>query len=151
MELVKRLAAAGAKVDGVNGDGAPLTTALKFGYPDAAAVLVECGAGVDNIVFAAAAGQLRQLECYFEHGRLKRDVGTNSNAWSANPPTSAEQALVFAAMCRQGAVIRFLLDRGVNVNADPPGSHCTGTALPHDGGYCHREVAHRAGRRYSAT
>lgn len=32
-------------------------------------------------------------------------------------------------MCGQTDVVRLLLDRGVNVNANPPGSHWTATPL----------------------
>ena len=53
-------------------------------------------------------------------------------AWfplSSNRAVAAEQALVFASMCGQADVVRLLLDRGVDVNADPPGSHWTATPL----------------------
>jgi hypothetical protein len=42
---------------------------------------------------------------------------------------TAEQALVFASMRGQTDVVRLLLDRGVNANASPPGSHWTATPL----------------------
>jgi hypothetical protein len=45
------------------------------------------------------------------------------------PTVAAEQALVFACMCGQIKVVRLLLDRGVSVNANPPGSRWTATAL----------------------
>jgi ankyrin repeat protein len=42
---------------------------------------------------------------------------------------AAEQALVFASMCGQTETVRLLLDAGVEVNAQPPGSHWTATPL----------------------
>lgn len=42
---------------------------------------------------------------------------------------AAEQALVFASMCGQTEAVRLLLDAGVEVNAQPPGSHWTATPL----------------------
>src|SRR5205823_8946907 len=48
---------------------------------------------------------------------------------SADRTVAAEQALVFASMCGQTHVVALLLEHGVNVNANPPGSHWTATPL----------------------
>ena len=52
--LVEELCRGGARVNGLDDDGAPLWTAITFGYTEAAEALAGCGARVDNIVFAAA-------------------------------------------------------------------------------------------------
>src|SRR5262249_6817222 len=92
-----------------------------------ARALVVRGAKTDNVVFAAAAGRVDEVRAFCD-GKT-----------SGRPPTgfplaedhavALEQALVFSCMCGQNATISLLLDRGVNVNAVPPGSHWTSTAL----------------------
>ena len=127
--LVDVLCASGAAVDGPDDDGSALATALLFGHPECVRVLVERGARTDNVVFAAAAGRLEWVRAY-----LDGDPGLVERPAAAFPLASdrreaAEQALVFASMCGQVDVVRLLLDRGVRVDACPPGSHRTATAL----------------------
>ncbi len=132
-ELVRLLCKAGASADGIANNRSPLGTALAFGYPAAARALVECGAKIDNIVYAAAVGNLEQVKSYFEStGRLKKDVAKCDFDWfgvSENPQTAAEQALVFASLCGEVKVVALLLDNGVDINAELPGSHMTATPL----------------------
>ena len=132
-ELVRLLCKAGASADGIANNRSPLGTALAFGYPAAARALVECGAKIDNIVYTAAVGNLEQVKSYFDStGRLKKDVGKCDFDWfgvSENPQTAAEQALVFASLCGEVKVVALLLDNGLNINAEPPGSHMTATPL----------------------
>jgi len=132
-ELVRLLCKAGASADGIANNRSPLGTALAFGYPAAAKALVECGARVDNIVYAAAVGDIDKLRSYFDtNGQLKRNVGKCSFDWfevSENHQTAAEQALVFASLCGEVKIVAFLLDNGVDINAESPGSHMTATAL----------------------
>jgi len=52
------IAAGGAAVNGLLDDGAPLCTALTFGYQGAARALVECNARVDNVFFSSGLGDL---------------------------------------------------------------------------------------------
>jgi len=123
-KLVDALCRAGAKIDGPSNDGAPLGTALLFGYPECVRALVSHGARTDNIVFAAAAGRRDAVLAYF--GR----PGTAPKfPLAEDPRVAAEQALVFASMCGQLEVMELLIDRGTNVNAKPPGSHVTATPL----------------------
>ena len=132
-DLVRVLCKAGASADGIANNRSPLGTALAFGYPAAAKALVECSAKIDNIVYAAAVGNLEQVKSYFDStGRLKKDVGKCDFDWfgvSENPQIAAEQALVFASLCGEVKVVAFLLDKGVHINAEPPGSHMTATPL----------------------
>jgi hypothetical protein len=48
---------------------------------------------------------------------------------SADRRVAAEQGPVFASMCGQTEIVRLLLGSGVDVNANPPGSHWTATPL----------------------
>ncbi len=104
-ELVRLLCKAGASADGIANNRSPVGTALAFGYPAAAKALVECGAKIDNIVYAAAVGDMDQVRSYFDlNGKLKEDVGRCSFDWfqvSEDSKTAAEQALVFASLLRR--------------------------------------------------
>lgn len=128
--LVALLCSAGAAVEGPAGDGSPLATALAFGTLDCAEVLIARGARTDNPIFAAAAGRIMWLRAWLDG----LDVTTGPPLpkflpLASDQRTAAEQALVFAAMCGQTEVVRFLLDRGVDIHSSPPGSHWTATAL----------------------
>jgi ankyrin repeat protein len=127
--LVALLCSAGAAVDGPEHDGAPLATSLAFATLDCAEVLIARGARTDHPVYAAAAGRTDWLRAWLDG---KAETATRSVGYlplSSDRAVAAEQALLFASMCGQTAVVRLLLDAGVNVNAHPPGSHWTGTPL----------------------
>ncbi|MBV8835323.1 MAG: ankyrin repeat domain-containing protein [Alphaproteobacteria bacterium] len=128
--LVALLCSAGAAVDGPARDGSPLATALAFGTLDCADVLIARGARTENPIFAAAAGRIRWLRAWLEG--LEVTTGPSLPAFlplASDRRIAAEQALVFAAMCGQTEVVRFLLDRGVDIHSSPPGSHWTATPL----------------------
>jgi hypothetical protein len=129
--LVALLCSAGAAVDGPAGDGSPLATALTFGTLDCAEVLLSRGARTDNPIFAAAAGRMTWLCAWLEG--LKDEAPAppvpSFLPLASDRRVAAEQALVFAAMCGQTKVVQFLLDRGVDIHASPPGSHWTATPL----------------------
>jgi len=115
--LVDALIDAGAAVNGIDDDGAPLLTALAFGYPAAAEALVRRGARVDSIVAAAGLGRLDLVErCFGDDGRLRGDVlrplpGVNV---AADATAHLERALVWASMLGRTAVADFLLAKGVD-------------------------------------
>jgi len=128
--LVALLCSAGAAVDGLAGDGSPLATALAFGTLDCADALIARGARTDNPIFAAAAGRIAWLRAWLDG--LEVNSGPPVPTFlplASDRRVAAEQALVFAAMCGQTEVVRFLLDRGVDINSSPPGSHWTATPL----------------------
>jgi ankyrin repeat protein len=127
--VVHALCGAGAAVDGIAGDRLPLSTALLFGRVECVDALIECGARTDNIVFAAAGGKLDWVRRW-----LDGDPGLDEQPCATFPlddarGVAAEQALVFASLCGRVEVVRLLLDRGTDINATPPGSHWTATAL----------------------
>ncbi|MEM1250537.1 MAG: ankyrin repeat domain-containing protein [Acidobacteriota bacterium] len=130
--LARVLVQSGAAVDGLEDDQSPLLTALAFGYWRTVAALVGLGARCDGLIPAAASGELELVEGYFPAGALKDDVGTTSLPWfevAKDPGVVAQQALVYASLCGHERVVRFLLERGVDVDAIPPGSHVTAGAL----------------------
>lgn len=109
--------------------GSPLATALYSGTFDCVDVLIARGARTDNPVFAAAAGRADWLQSWFDDNGSIAGYPLPANfALSFDRAVAAEQVLVFASMC--GQIVRLLLDREVNVNADlPGGSHWTATPL----------------------
>jgi ankyrin repeat protein len=129
-KVVMLLCTSGAPVDGRDNDGSPLATALYFGILDGVQALLACGARTDNPIFAGAAGDADWIRAWLD-GNVGAvgHPGPSYFPLSADRVVAAEQALVFASMCGQVEIIRLLLDRGVNVNASPPGSHWTATPL----------------------
>jgi hypothetical protein len=128
--LTAVLCSHGAAVDGVDGNGSPLATALYFANLDCVDALLTVGARTENVVFAAAAGKTDWVHAWLDGDRDDdaRSVPA-SFPLSSNRKIAAQQALVFASMCGSIEVVRALVGRGVDVNACPPGSHRTGTAL----------------------
>ena len=101
-ELIEIFVEAGSQVDGVNGDGAPLRLALKFGHPGSAAALVRLGAEVKNVAMAAGLGRLDLTREFVE------DRGASQ----------AELAAAFEDACRFGRtdIADYLLAQGADVD-----------------------------------
>lgn len=127
--LVHVLCDAGAALDGLDGDRLPLSSALLFGRLDCFAALIARGARTDNVVFAAAAGQLDWVRRWLDRDPTLEVAACPSFPLDDERTVAAEQALVFASLCGQIEVVRFLLDRSTHIDAMPPGSHWTATAL----------------------
>lgn len=128
--LVELLCSAGAAVDGIDENDSPLGAALYFGMLDCVNALLACGARTDNPIFAAAGGKADWLQSWLDGEESITVVPLPAFfPWLSDRVVAAEQALVFASMCGQTSIVRLLLDRRVNVNANPPGSHWTATPL----------------------
>jgi ankyrin repeat protein len=128
--LIAVLCAHGASVDGVEGDGSPLATALYFANVDSVDALLVSGARTENVLFSAAAGDTDWIHAWLDGNQ--HDDGQSVPAsfpLSSDRRIAAEQALVFASMCGRIEVVRLLAARGVDLNASPPGSFRTGGAL----------------------
>jgi hypothetical protein len=130
-ELVTALCRGGAKPDGPDDDSAPLWTAIGFGYPAAVDALVRCGARVDNLLFAAAAGDLGAAATYFdEQGHLRPEARSFGRARAVervrrpeqalDPRHMLEYALAQAAVHRRGAMVDFLLGKGPELTVKEP-------------------------------
>ena len=97
--------------NGRDDDGWPLWEAIKFEYADAAERLARCGARLDNLVFAAAVGDLDRARSFLPApatgwtGPLARDLPDVAHA--------REYALIFAAAHGRRPVVELLL-------CDPP-------------------------------
>ena len=125
--LAGTLLDSGAALEGVNGDGSPLSTALAFGFLDTAQMFARRGARVDSVSAAAGLGRL-------------------DDARRLLPRASAEdrhRALAVAAMHGQIDVVRLLLDGGEDPNRyNPKGNHAHSTPLHQAIAAGHEAVAH---------
>jgi ankyrin repeat protein len=138
--LVHVLCDAGAAVDGLDGDRLPLSTALLFGRIECVDALLERGARTDNLVFAAAGGDLGWTRRWLDGDSDLVVEPCPSFPLEDDRRALAEQALVFASLCGRVDVVRLLLDAGIHVNATPTGSHWTATALHAAAGQGQRAV-----------
>jgi hypothetical protein len=114
--LIHLLLDFGAAVDGVGSPqwGSNLATALAFGFHDAAEALVQRGARIDNIAFAAGLGRLADAE------RLL----------AASDALSRHRALALAAQHGHTGIVKLLLDAGEDPNRyNPAGNHGHSTPL----------------------
>ena len=122
-DLVDAFVAGGAKVEGLEDNGAPLDLALAFGYQKAAQALFRCGARVANPVHAAGLGQLDRLRELFD----------------GEPVNDEVLSRVFVTACRHRHldVAAFALDSGAPLDA--PGDQGF-TALHSAAWYGDREI-----------
>jgi ankyrin repeat protein len=116
--LVEALLDFGAAINGLENDGSPLMTALRFGYGDAAETLARRGARIDNVVAAAALGQLGLVRS-FVLGKvtLRPDVPFINVSWLRMPRDAKahiELAFVWACKFKRTAVAEFFLETGVD-------------------------------------
>lgn len=139
-KIVDLLCEAGAAVDGLGGDRLPLSAALLFGRVECVDALLARGARTDNVVFAAAAGRADWVERWLARDPSLVEAACPTFPLEDDRAVRAEQALVFASLCGRLDVVRLLLDRGVDPDATPPGSHWTATALHAAAGQGHRAV-----------
>jgi ankyrin repeat protein len=114
--LVETLLDFGAAIEGPDGAGSPLMTALAFGYPEAAETLVSRGARIDNVIAAAALGRADLLPRLLDEGSGVA-AGLVSVDWldlSGDPSDHVDRAFVWACNYGQTEVVELLLDRGVD-------------------------------------
>jgi ankyrin repeat protein len=138
VRAIAKLLDRGACIDG-NGHWSPLEEALYFGNPDSVSLLLSRGAPVANLRSAAALGDMKKVESYFdETGALTSAAGAVE--WPFRPSAISEHdrrdprqilnnAFVHAAAWGRGEVVEFLLARGAEVNLIPAGFDYSGTAL----------------------
>jgi ankyrin repeat protein len=128
--LVEELCRGGARVNGIDDDGLPLWTAITYGYTEAVEALVRCGARVDNLVFAAALGDLDAVRGYFDpDGRLRAEVAPleriGAHGRVLAPELVVEYALIWAAAHDRGHVVEFLLTKDPDLRVTEPCFHAT--------------------------
>jgi len=101
----------GASVDGIPGGWNPLIAALHNGRGEAAAHLAKRGARLD-LEGAAGVGRLEAVKSFFN-----KDGNLKANATK----TQMESGLMWACEYGRASVVDFLLEKGVNVGAQPHG------------------------------
>jgi hypothetical protein len=125
-DLVEALCNAGAKPDGLADDGLPLWAAVKSGYADAAERLAHCGARVDNVLLAAAVGDMPRLRGSFDaEGRLLPEPTRGTERLGPGGPAAApehllEYALIYAAGHGRRAAVELLLELGPDLEVREP-------------------------------
>jgi len=122
--LVEVLCKGGANPDGVDGYR-PLWTAIIFGYTRAAERLVACGASVDNVIFAAATGNLHLVKSYVAAGREQMAMAPSAQRIGPDGPAleldrMLEYALIYASGHARVAVVEFLLSQGPDLTVKEP-------------------------------
>jgi hypothetical protein len=148
VRAVARLLDLGARIGG-NGRWSPLEEALYFGHERIVSLLLERGAGVDNLRTAAGVGDLEKVKrCFDERGELTAAAG--EIAWPfpkaiaddlrRNRRQMLAHALVYAASFGRIDVASYLLDQGADVNLIPAGFDYSGTALHYAAFQGHREM-----------
>jgi hypothetical protein len=114
-DLVEVLCGAGASPNGLDDDGGPLWEAIKSGYTLAAECLVRCGARIDNLLFAAALGDLAAVKRYFDRaGALIVDRALDwgkAKLHGLDRDHMLEYALIYAAGSGRRGVVEFLLTK----------------------------------------
>lgn len=120
-KLVKTLVKYGAKVNGLDDDGFPLSAAIAHNCTPAVMALVECGARVDHIIFAAASGNLDDVkQCVNDEELIQRQTKPEKLGCitlANDPKKLMDQALFFAAKHGQTEVVKYLLDHGTDPNS----------------------------------
>jgi ankyrin repeat protein len=101
-ELVRVLAAAGARIDWGDEDG-PMIWAIDAGLPRSALALAGAGLRLDNALFAAAANRVDRL-----HELLDQGADVDARYWAGYT------ALHAAAVMGHGEAVALLLARGAN-------------------------------------
>ena len=113
-ELVSVFVNAGARVDGLKGDGEPLRLALSSEYPESVQALLKCGAKIMNVEVAAGLGEFELVERFIDEGDISgREL---------------EEAFWSACKYDHTEVAEYLLKRGVDIDARG-GANNTGLML----------------------
>jgi len=139
--LVDTLVDYGATVIGVEDNGSPLMTALRFHYPLAAEALAKRGARVDNVITAAALGRTDLVSAFVtDNGELRPDVPLAHVRWPRlprDPKVHLAYALTWAATWGRREVVELMLRKGV----DPGGKDDDATALHFAAAHGHMGIA----------
>lgn len=125
-ELVDVLCRGGANPNGLEDDGAPLWTAITWGYTQSAERLAAQGARVDNLIAAAVVRDVKDLAVYFgADGRASpitelRGARHFSHGRPYDLGHLLEYALIAAASHGRLDVVEFLLTKAPDLDVKEP-------------------------------
>ena len=133
-DVVEVLCRGGANANGIAEDGSPLWTAITSGYTRAAERLVTFGARVDNLIAAAALGDLEHVERYFGADGRMLPVERLLRARFAHgrpfdPRHVLEYALCYAAFHGHRDVVAFLLSKQPDLDVREPAHGSTAIGM----------------------
>ena len=107
-------------------------------------MLVNRGATVHNLRIAAGLGPVDVIESFFtEDGTLRPEAGKISSPFrwkrtEGGPQDIIDNALLYACISNRIEAVKYLLNRGAQINAIPPGFDYAGTALHYAALFGHR-------------
>jgi ankyrin repeat protein len=116
VELVEILLEFGAAPDGVDDNGSPIMTALRFHHPRAAEALARGGARIDNVIVAAALGHVDVVDRLIADNGALRSAPTASGPWprlSKDPQEHLGYALTWACAFGRTEVAELMMRKGV--------------------------------------
>jgi hypothetical protein len=125
-DLVEVMCQGGANPNGPDDDGGPLWTAITFGYTRSVERLVQSGARVDNLVFAAVLGDLDLVRTFFgtDGQRLRAGAPSGERVGRLGPMLNGrhtiEYALIYAAGHGRRQVVEFLLSKHPDLSVTEP-------------------------------
>jgi hypothetical protein len=134
-DLVEVLCRGGANPNGLDEDGLPLWTAITYGYPAAVDTLARRGARVDNLVLAAAVGDVPKVRSYLRDGgplnggRAGRAARIGARGLTLDPDHLIEYALIYSAGLGRRAVAELLLARDPALSVTEPVWHSTAAGM----------------------
>jgi hypothetical protein len=122
--LVEVLCKAGANPDGLGGYR-PLWAAIVFGYSRSVERLASCGASVDNVIFAAAVGNLDLVKSLVAAGRDSLASSPSAQRIGPTGPALApdrmlEYALIYASGHARVDVVEYLLSMDLDLTVKEP-------------------------------
>ena len=121
----------------------PLWTAISYGYPAAVDALARCGARADNLVLAAAVGDVARVRSYLQDGgplsgdRPGSAVRIGARGPVLDPGHLIEYALVYSAGLGRRAVAELLLAEGPDLSVTEPVWRATAAGMAR---YHHRHA-----------
>ncbi len=152
VEVAEALLDAGAAIDGTDW-WSPLEEALYWGNVGVVTLLLERGASVRNLRTAAGLGRMDLLENLFNNdgslkleagkinwpfgeveksnlkGKIKAELQARIDQWSNDAKDIINNAFIYACMYNHIEAAKYLLEKGADINAIPPGFDYAGTGL----------------------
>ena len=122
-DVVERLCKGGAAMNGPLDDGEPLWAAITCGRAAVAERLASCGARLDNLVFAAALGDLPAVQRFLQDAASSLAASARragANGPRLDPAHLLEYALIFAATNGRTNTVRYLLTQKPDLTVREP-------------------------------